>query len=130
VILADSSAWIEFLRGTQSTVDERVDRLLGEPDALATTDVVLMELLAGARDASHADELRRLLARCSFLPVEGPGDYEDAAALYRACRRGGETVRALADCLIGAVAVRAAMQVLHLDADFDVLARHTKLTLA
>ncbi len=89
-----------------------------------------MELLAGARDASHADGLRRLLARCVFLPVEGPGDYEAAAVLYRVCRQGGETVRALADCLIAAVAVRKGTAVLHLDGDFDALARHTQLTLA
>jgi len=130
VILVDSSAWVEFLRGTGSAMDGNVDRLLEQPETLATTDVVLMEMLAGARDAPHADQIRRLLARCTFLPVEGPGDYEHAAGLYRACRRGGETVRAITDCLIAAVAVRTGCVVLHLDEDFRVLARHTDVTLA
>jgi predicted nucleic acid-binding protein len=89
-----------------------------------------MEVLAGARDDGHRNQLRRLLARCAFLPTEGPRDYEDAAALYRTCRRGGETVRALTDCLIAAVAVRNVVPLLHTDADFDAIARHTPLTTA
>jgi predicted nucleic acid-binding protein len=71
-------------------------------------------------------QLRGLLARTTTLPTE-PGDYETAAALHRACRRGGETVRKLIDCLIAAIAIREAVAVLHLDADFDVLARHSAL---
>ncbi len=87
---------------------------------------VRMEVLAGARDESHLLSLRRLLARAAVIPVQ-PMDYEDAAALYRRCRRRGETVRKLMDCLIASVAIRAGVPILHYDADFDVLARHTEL---
>ena len=54
-------------------------------------------------------------------------DCEDAAALFRTCRRGGETVRKVTDCFIGAVAIRAGVPVLQGDSDFTVLARHTPL---
>ena len=54
-------------------------------------------------------------------------DYEQAAALFRTCRRGGETVRKLIDCLIAATAIRLGATVLHADSDFDVLARHAGL---
>ncbi len=121
---------MEFLRATGSSADRRVDRLLGSPAGLVTTDVVVMELLAGARDDAHLSRLRRLLARCRFTPTEGPQDYEDAAEVYRACRRGGETVRALVDCLIAVVAMRAGASLLHADRDFDAIARHTALELA
>lgn len=105
----------------------RVDELLdGE---IATCDPIRMEVLAGARDESHLHDLRRLLARASVIDVV-PGDYEDAAALYRTCRRRGETVRKLIDCLIGAIAVRVQVPVLQADSDFEVLARHTSLQLA
>ncbi len=127
--LADTSAWVEFLRGTGSEVNDRLRALL-ERDELAATDAVLMEVLAGARDEAHARRLRRLLGRCEFLATSGPGDYEQAATLYRACRRGGETVRALTDCLIAAVAIRAEVPVLHADSDFEALARHAPLELA
>lgn len=130
MILVDTSAWIEFLRGTGSSTDLKVDALLGEGAELATTDAVLMEVLAGARDDGHRDRLRRLLARCHFAATEGPRDYEDAADLYRACRRGGETVRALTDCLIAVVALRSDLAILHGDADFSAIARHAPLQIA
>lgn len=124
MILIDSSAWVEFLRDTGSPVCIRVDELLGGD--IATCDPIRMEVLAGARDERHLSDLRRLLARASLAPTE-PVDYEDAAALYRACRRDGETVRKVIDCLIASVAIRAGAPILHADADFDVLARHTAL---
>lgn len=124
MILIDTSAWIEFLRDTGSPVCTRVDRLLG--GELATCDPVRMEVLAGARDENHLNDLRRLLARATLLPTEATA-YEEGAALYRACRRSGETVRRLMDCLIAAVAIGAGTPILHADADFDVLARHSPL---
>lgn len=126
MILIDSSAWVEFLRDTGSHVCRRVDALLGEE--IATCDAVRMEILAGARDGDHLNQLRRLLARASSIPIV-PIDYDEAAALYRSCRRKGETVRKLIDCLIAAAAIRADVPVLHADSDFEVLARHTGLHL-
>lgn len=129
MILADTSAWVEFLRATGSEANVRL-RALIERDQLVTTDVVLMEVLAGARDDGHRDRLRALLARCEFVPMTGPRDYEDAADIYRACRQAGDTVRALTDCLIASVAMRAGLSVLHTDRDFDAIARHAPLEIA
>ena len=124
VILIDTSAWVEFLRDTGSDVSARVDAEMG--GEIAICDAIHMEVLAGARDESHLEALRGLLARASVLPTE-PTHYDEAATLYRRCRREGETVRRLIDCLIAAVAIGAGVPVLHRDDDFDVLARHTEL---
>ena len=124
MILIDTSAWVEFLRDTGSPVCNLVDELLvGE---IAVCDAVRMEILAGARDESHLRNLRRLLARATVIRTQNT-DYDDASALYRRCRRQGETVRKLIDCLIAAVAIRADLPIVHADADFNVLARHTEL---
>jgi hypothetical protein len=127
VILVDSSAWIEYQRGTGSAADSRLTRAIETDEPLATTGLVLLELLSGARDERHARDLRRLLDRCRFLPLEEPFDYEAAAALYRSCRRQGTTIRRLPDCLIATVAMRTNTGLLHYDADFDALARHAPL---
>ena len=124
MILIDTSAWIEFLRDTGTPVCQRVDDLLAAE--IATCDVVRMEVLAGARDEQHLQQLRRLLARASSLPTESV-DYDAAAALYRTCRQRGHTVRKLIDCLIAAVAIRGDLPILHFDADFEILAQHTTL---
>jgi predicted nucleic acid-binding protein len=127
VILVDSSAWIEFQRATGSAVDERLTKAIETDEPLATLGLVVLEVLAGARDEQQARDLRRLLDRCSFVPLEEPPDWELAAALYRTCRRAGTTVRRLPDCLIAVVAMRVDADLLHRDADFDAIAQHAPL---
>ena len=124
MILVDSSAWIEFFRRTGSPTAVRVRHALA--DGFATCDPVRLEVLAGARDGKHLSELRRLLSRGQDVPV-GPSQYEEAASLYRQCRRQGRTVRKMMDCLIAAAAVSVDAAVLHQDADFDALAACTVL---
>jgi predicted nucleic acid-binding protein len=130
VILVDSSAWIEFLRATGSPAHLRLRSALEQEGALASTDVIVMEILAGARDTHDRDRLRRLLYSVEFVAVDGPADYEQAAELYRACRAGGETPRKLTDCLIASVAIRTDAALLCEDADFAAIARHSPLRLA
>jgi predicted nucleic acid-binding protein len=129
VTLIDTSAWVEYLRATGSEVHHQVRQRVESEGPVYTTDVVMMEVLAGGRDETHADQLRRLLGRCEFIATEGLGDFERAAGLYRRCRRAGETVRSLTDCLIAAVAMRGNLEVLHADRDFEAIARHTELRL-
>lgn len=74
-------------------------------------------------------QLRRLVSRCEFVSVESLRDYESAVLLHRQWRRGGVTIRALTDCLVAAVAIRADLDVLQADRDFEALARHTPLRL-
>ena len=124
MILVDTSAWIEFLRNTGARACDLVDEVLTQEVAIC--DAVRMEVLAGARDEAHLRSLQRLLARAAVVPTRAT-DYDDAAVLYRRCRREGKTVRKLIDCLIASVAIRAGAPVLHSDTDFDVLARHTEL---
>lgn len=126
MILADTSAWVEFLRATGSPTHLRLRALVEASAPLFTTDIVVMEVLAGGRDEQHLTLLRRLLGRASFLPTQ-PRDYEEAASLFRHCRARGATVRKLTDCLIAAVAIRHEVDLLHADRDFELLARHTAL---
>lgn len=129
MILVDSSAWIEFLRATGSPAHLSLRAAMEEGAQLASTDVVAMEILAGARDDADRDRLRRLLFGLEFLAVEGPADYERAAEIYRFCRSRGETPRNLPDCLIAAVAIRNDAELLCADADFLTIARHVPLRL-
>lgn len=127
MILVDSSAWIEFQRATGSPADLRLATAIASEEPLATMGLILLEILAGARDEQQARDLRRLLDRCQLLPLEDPFDFESAAILYRTCRREGTTIRKLPDCLIAAVAMRTGTALLHQDADFDAIARHAPL---
>ena len=129
MILPDTSAWIEFDGGSGSAVHRRLAAAIEKGEALATTGMVMFEVLAGARDEQRAHDLRRLLARCRFLALDEPSDAEIGAAIYRACRRAGTPPRPGPDCLIAAVAIRTGTRLLHRDSDFDLIARHSALVL-
>lgn len=126
MILVDTSVWVEYLRNTGSDSHIRLRLLITTEAELAITDPVRLELLASARDDIHEQKLRRLLARAVTLPTHS-SHYDYAATVYRSCRRRGETIRKLLDCLIAAVAIHSGIPVLHADADFDVMAQHTDL---
>ena len=122
-MLIDTSAWIEFLRATGSRAHMQVRSLLAGNREVLTTDVVIMELLAGAGDEKRAETLRRFLLGFNHTPVQGLADFEAAADLYRECRRRGFTPRALNDCLVAAIALRQECSILHHDRDFTNIAR-------
>jgi predicted nucleic acid-binding protein len=86
---------------------------------LVVTEPVVMELLAGARDARREGSLRRLLARFELLHFDAVADFDGAVLIYRRCRAAGVTPRGLIDCMIAAVAWRNGAMVLAHDADLD-----------
>jgi predicted nucleic acid-binding protein len=128
VIIVDTSAWVELLRKTGSPVAETVKYVL-ETDDVVVTEVVVMEVLAGARSDRHYRELRDGLLAFPMLRLNGLADYEQAASIYRTCRANGETIRAMTNCLIAVPAIREGASILHSDSDFDAIARHTELRL-
>jgi predicted nucleic acid-binding protein len=118
VTLADTSAWVDYLRGRRTRAATRLDELIEE---VVTTDVVVMELLMGARDDAHVMQLRRLLSSVDNVPITTE-EWDAAGAIYRTCRRAGVTVRSSLDCLVAAVARRHDLAVLHNDRDFERIA--------
>lgn len=130
MILIDTSAWVEFLRGSGHAVHLALREHLARRSPIATTEPVIMELLAGTPVAGARAELRSRLLALPQLRLRGLADFERAADLYLTCRRKGGTVRRLIDCLIAAVAIRERASILHNDRDFDVLAQHTSLRIA
>ena len=103
--------------------------LLEERASLATTEPIVIEVLAGARDDRHLRRLRKLILGGRLLPVRRLADHEVAAAVYRTCRSAGLTVRRLVDCLIAVVAIGANAILLQADSDFELIAQRTELRL-
>lgn len=122
MILADTSAWVEYDRGTGSPVDARVAELVEAAGELAVTEPVVMEVLAGARDDRRETDLRRLLLRFELLPFDPASDFDGAVRIYRRCRAAGVTPRGLIDCMIAAVTWRREATLLAHDADLTRVA--------
>lgn len=123
MILADTSAWVEYDRGTGSEVDRRMVDLIREDGPLAVTEPVVMEIAAGARTGEREAQLRRLLLRFELLGFDSAVDFDGATQVYRQCRRAGVTPRGLIDCMIATVALRNDASLLAADADLLHVAR-------
>jgi predicted nucleic acid-binding protein len=119
VILADTSAWVEYDRATSSTVDQRMADLIAGDGPLAVTQPVVMEVIAGARDRRREEDLTRLLQRFPLRRFDADVDFVAAARIYRQCRSVGITPRGLIDCMLVAVAWRHGDEILSCDVDLD-----------
>ena len=122
MILADTSAWVEYDRATGSTADRRIAELIATDGPLLYTDPVLMEVLAGARSDAREEDLRRLLLRFGLARFDAVSDFDAATRIYRRCRRAGLTPRWMVYCMIAAVAHRRRLALLAWDVDMLHLA--------
>jgi predicted nucleic acid-binding protein len=122
VILADTSAWVEYDRATGSRVDRRLEELIEVAGPVVVTEPVIMELAAGARTDERETQLRRLLGRFSLVRFDAAADFDSAARIYRRCRRAGITPRGMVDCLIASVAYRHGATLLAADVDLSRVA--------
>ena len=124
MILVDTSVWIEvFRKPAHLRLEDHLDF-----DEIVTCLPVVQEVLQGFD--READFRRAHEAMWSLPIVEsplGPAVIDDAVDLYRRARRAGVTVRSGVDCLIAACALRHNLTVLHVDRDFDNLARVSQL---
>ena len=117
MILADTSAWVEYDRATGSRVDQRLTGLITADGPVAVTEPVIMEIVAGARTDVREADLRRLLLRFPLLGFDAAADFDAAASIYRRCRQTGVTPRGMVDCMIASVALRHQATLLAADVD-------------
>lgn len=122
MILADTSAWVEFDRATGSPVDLRLTKLITDGSPLAVTEPVVMEVLAGAKDDQREESLKRLLHGFELLTFDPAVDFDGGTRIYRKCRAAGVTPRGLLDCMIVAVAWRYGATLLASDKDLSRVA--------
>ncbi len=125
----DSSVWIAWLRGESSQQVQKLGELANVA-SLLLGDLVLLELLQGARDDRHAGGIEGRLA--AFRRV-GLLDFDVAAAAarnYRTLRTRGITVRKTADLIIGTWCIQHDIPLLHDDRDFEPMRAHLGLRVA
>ncbi|MGH3430784.1 MAG: type II toxin-antitoxin system VapC family toxin [Terriglobales bacterium] len=122
MILVDTSAWIDYLRGTETVATRALTDLIQRGEDLVTTEPIIMELLAGADTSARAMAIEQLTNGLPLLSVDVRLDFRQASAIFLAVRRNGNTVRSLVDCLIAAVALRRDVAVLHRDSDYVAIA--------
>ncbi|QEL25492.1 PIN domain nuclease [Bosea sp. F3-2] len=126
MIVVDSSVWIALLRGEASPQVARLRAVENTSDILVG-DLVLTEVLQGARDDKHAATIEALMSTFPIVPLLGPSLAPRAAANYRRLRQRGITIRKTADVIIATYCIEHGHLLLHQDRDFDPMVEHCGL---
>jgi predicted nucleic acid-binding protein len=127
MIVVDSSIWIGQLRRSRSDKIETLARIRNPATSILVGDLVLLEVLQGARNDRHAAEIERELRVFRIERMLDDGIAVKAAANYRALRDRGITVRKTIDLIIATFCVERGHSLLHEDRDFDPVAAHLGL---
>ncbi|MCX7961212.1 MAG: PIN domain-containing protein [Burkholderiales bacterium] len=125
--LADTSVWVDFLRGVETARVSALKRLLAGDDIVGVAPIIVQEILQGADSEARFERWRRYFAGLAcYAPADPLEAHIAAARLYQACRRAGKTPRSSSDCLIARIAIEHRLVLLHDDRDFDAIASVTK----
>lgn len=126
IVIADSSAWIAYLRGdavlAASLLDDALDR-----HRVLMADLVLVEIMRGLDTELEA---KRVLRSLRVLPVYEMGGESAAiksAEHYRLLRSKGKTVRGAIDLLLATWCIENEVPLLHADRDFSGFEEHLGL---
>jgi predicted nucleic acid-binding protein len=126
VILVDSSVWIDYFRGTQSSQTDRLYALLGN-EPIATGDLVLAEVLQGFVSAQDFSQGKKLLTSLPIIELVGKDIAIQAANNFRTLRSLGITVRKTIDTFIATSCIYKGLALLYSDKDFDPFVEHLGL---
>ena len=116
MILVDTSVWVVALRDPASRERRELDGLL-QQDVVTTTDVVVGEVLQGARSVEDFLKVADRMDALHYLHAD-KSIWSRAARLSFDLRRQGLTT-ALSDVLIATVAIYNDCDVYAIDSDFE-----------
>ncbi|MBO9602470.1 MAG: PIN domain nuclease [Novosphingobium sp.] len=126
MILVDSSVWIDYFRGADTSQAERLDGLLGA-ELVAIGDLMLTEVLQGFTDERDFAQALDLLGTLEQVDIGGREIAVQAARNFRELRAKGITVRKTIDTLIATRCIEEHLPLLYSDRDFDPFVEHLGL---
>ena len=127
MILVDTSVWIDFFRGADTSHQKTLHKLIEDEEDICITEIILLEILQGIKRDSDFKKVKEYLLGFPIYRPEGIDTYMRAAEIYRQCRKRGKTVRKTIDCIIAAIAIENSLTLFHNDRDFEQIAAYTAL---
>lgn len=126
MIVVDSSVWISHFANFLHPEVEKL-RTIKKPTAILLSDLILVEVLRGARSEQHAAYMASELALFDRASMSDSNLAWRAAANYRHLRALGITLRNTIDLLVGTYCIEHGHRLLHRDRDFEPMERYLGL---
>ena len=96
-------------------------------DPIVLAPVIIQEVLQGIRYDAQFKKVKEIFSYFNVLQISPAVAALGAAELYRSLRKKGATIRKSNDCLIAYYAIEYSMPVVHQVADFDAIAKFSRL---
>jgi hypothetical protein len=121
-VIADSSAWIAYLRTEKTDASIKLDMAILRETVLVA-DLILAEVLRGLPNERVAASIGASLDAFPIVEIGGRETAKEAARMYRHMRGKGVTVRGTLDLMVGAWCCMNSVPLIHDDSDFAAMER-------
>jgi predicted nucleic acid-binding protein len=126
-VLFDTSVWIDLLHKKDTPQAEMLSYCVANNYPVLLVPTIVQELLQGIRNDAQCQHIKDILSYYPVLQIPPVEAAIGAAELYRSLRKKGLTIRKSNDCLIAFHAIEFSIPLVHLDGDFDMISKHSKL---
>jgi len=126
MILVDSSVWIDYFNGVDSTETNKLDETLGLEE-VAIGDLILTEVLQGFRNDKDYKTAKEILTSLNIYEMLGIELALKSANNFRKLRKQGITVRKTADVIIATYSIENKLPLLFSDKDFLPFVKYLRL---
>ena len=126
MILVDTSVWIDYLNGKESSLTNILDKALID-GLVSIGDLILLEILQGIKAEREYNKTRKVLALLEQYEMFGNNMVEKCAENFRFLRKKGITIRKTNDVIIATFCIENNLPLLFRDRDFIPFVDHLGL---
>ena len=118
MIVADTSAWIDYFKGISAPHTDILDLELSR-NRIVTGDLIIAEFLQGFREERDYQEAKRIMDSLEYRDMVGKDIALAASKNYRLLKKSGITIRKTIDVIIATFCIENDFELIHNDRDFD-----------
>lgn len=126
MIIADTSVWIDYVRGIDAPHTNILDYEL-EHNRIITGDILIAEFLQGFRSERDYKAAKQIMESLEYRDFVGKDIAIQAAANFRKLRKNGITIRKTIDVIIATFCIENDFELIHNDRDFDPMEHYLGL---
>jgi len=126
MIVADTSVWIDYLKGIKAPHTEILDLELLNSRVI-TGDIIIAEFLQGFKNERDYNQAKDIMNSLEYHDFVGKDIAFKVAQNFRKLRKKGITVRKTIDVIIATFCIENDFRLIHNDRDFDPMEQHLGL---
>jgi predicted nucleic acid-binding protein len=124
----DTSVWISFSKGVENAQTQKLEHyLINSPKQIYITPTIIQEFLMGLKHETDFIKYQYQFQQLNSFKSDWEKTSIAAAKLYFDLRKKGVTIRKSTDCLIAQIAIENNVLLVHIDSDFELIAKNSTL---